>query len=226
MNQEKREEAAMHEVFPTRRGRHPAALLLILLLHCAVGNALQRGTVARDNPAPASRLDVFFVAPFKELPQPASQIIPPGYTAKPAAPRYHKQEAPAEITPVAPPPPPEAAVPADTDNTVHIVDTAALIGMAGKFDKELRKPGENLLSRPEGKSLRQKMDEAFAAAHLAVPLKWYEAARVELWSAENDPAKIYQVKTAFGTYCLFYPDLQKNPTASPQPRVSSCPVRF
>lgn len=216
----------MHDVIPIRRGRHHAALLLILLLHSAVGFVLLRGTVVRDNPTAASRLDVFFVAPLKELPKPPPPIIPPDDAAKPAAPRSPKRDLPAEITPAAPPSSPEAAAPADSDHAVHTVDTAALIGMAGKFDKELRKPGENLLSRPEGKTLRQKMDEAFAAAHLAVPLKWYEAARVELWSAENDPAKIYQVKTAFGTYCLFYPDLQKNPTASPQPRVSSCPVRF
>lgn len=98
--------------------------------------------------------------------------------------------------------------------------------MAGKLDKEVRQPGENLLSGAGGQSLRRKMDEAFAAAHLAVPLKWYEAARVELWSAENDPAKIYQVKTAFGTYCLFYADRLKNPDASPQPRISACPKRF
>lgn len=119
---------------------------------------------------------------------------------------------------------PPPAIEEKTDT--RVIDTAALVSMAGKFDKELRKPGENLLSGAEGKSLRAKMDEAFRAAHLAVPLKWYEAARVELWSAENDPAKIYQVTTAFGTYCLFYADRLKNPDASSQPRISSCPKRF
>ncbi|AVR98208.1 hypothetical protein [Pseudoduganella armeniaca] len=216
----------MHEVFSTGRGRRPAALLLILLLHIAAGRVLLGGTIVRDRTAPASRLDVFFVTPLKEKTQPQPPALAQNHSSKPLAPRPSKRETPAEImpAPVQASPGPTAA--ADADTITRTIDTAALIGMAGKFDKELRRPGENLLSRPEGKSLRQKMDEAFAAAHLAVPLKWYEAARVELWSAENDPAKIYQVKTAFGTYCLFYPDFQKNPAASPQPRMSSCPVRF
>ncbi len=69
------------------------------------------------------------------------------------------------------------------------------------------------------------MTKAFNEAKLAVPLKWYEAARIELLSAPNDPKKIYQVKTAFGTYCLSYPSMYEE-VGDRQPKVSSCPRRF
>ncbi|GGB92066.1 hypothetical protein GCM10011572_12600 [Pseudoduganella buxea] len=111
------------------------------------------------------------------------------------------------------------------------IDPAELIRLAGKLDRDNRVPGENLLHTPEGKSLRQKIDDAFTNARLAVPPKWYEAARIELWSAPNDPAKIYQVKTAFGTFCLYYPDKNKmgqggGSAQFGQPKMSSCPKRF
>lgn len=214
----------MHEAFLAGSKRRSIALLLVLVPHLLLGILLLRSTVSRDTPAFSSRLDIFFVRP---LPAgPSDPLVQ--HNAAPVSNPAPRRRA---ITRAAEPPASlsastELAAPAEEKVATQIIDTAALVGMAGKFDKELRKPGENLLSGAEGKSLRQKMDEAFQAAHLAVPLKWYEAARVELWSAENDLAKIYQVKTAFGTYCLFYADRLKNPDASPQPRISACPKRF
>jgi len=200
------------------------ALTLVILPHCLLAVLLLRQTVSRDESAAARRIDIVFIAPLPAQPQPAS----PPPAQKPVRP------APVHIASTAKPKVPAAAAitetpvhaaPAENKVATTVIDTAALIGMAGKIDREVRPPGENLLSGTEGKSLRQKMDDAFAAAHLAVPLKWYEAARVELWSAENDPRKIYQVTTAFGTYCLFYADLIKNPNASGQPTMSTCPKR-
>jgi hypothetical protein len=51
-----------------------------------------------------------------------------------------------------------------------------------------------------------RLAKGFAAAHAAAKPKWFEAARIELISAPNDPKRIYRVITAIGEYCLYYPD--------------------
>ena len=213
--------------FPAAR-RHALALGLVILPHLILAGLLLRQTGVREKRNGAGRIELVFITPVvKNVPtlKPAQTVLEPQTKAASVKPPRIVAE------PTHAPPTPaveiaEAPRPAETKAETTIIDTAALIGMAGKIDREVRPPGENLLSGTEGKSLRKKMDEAFAAAHLAVPLKWYEAARVELFSAENDPAKIYQVKTAIGTYCLFYADRVKNPDASPQPRIAGCPKRF
>lgn len=213
--------------FSTAVRSRSAALALVIIPHLLLAVLLLRQTIVRDNGGVAGRVDIVFVAPIAahtqaRMPPPRDKTVStrPVPIAVNIKPKTSAVAAIAAAPPAADPDPVENK----TDSTV--IDTAALIGMAGKIDREVRPPGENLLSGAEGKSLRQKMDDAFAAAHLAVPLKWYEAARVELFSAENDPRKIYQVKTAFGTYCLFYADLVKNPDASSQPKMSTCPKRF
>ncbi|QBE64779.1 hypothetical protein [Pseudoduganella lutea] len=104
-----------------------------------------------------------------------------------------------------------------------------LVRQAGKADRETRPVNEIHVYGPTRDSMEAIMTRAFTEAKLAVPLKWYEATRIELFSAPNDPKKIYQVKTAFGTYCLFYPSIYEDSgggAAARQPKISSCPRRF
>jgi hypothetical protein len=105
----------------------------------------------------------------------------------------------------------------------------SLIKQAGKADRETRSTGEMQAIGPASDSMETVMTRAFTAAKLAVPLKWYEAARIELFSAPNDTRRIYQVNTAFGTYCLYYPDTMRDQggaAGSGQPTMSTCPKRF
>jgi hypothetical protein len=109
----------------------------------------------------------------------------------------------------------EQAAPLNIDN---------LVRQAGKADRETRSGNEMQRYGPVPDSMEAVMKRAFTAAKLAVPPKWYEAARIELVSAPNERKRIYQVITAFGTYCLFYPDYVKEPSAPP--KMSSCPRNF
>jgi hypothetical protein len=206
-------------------GARTRTLALVIFLHLALALILMGQRVLRDRGSSTGRIDIVFIAPVTKPAQPVPlPSVPEQIIAKPEHRVADKpREAPAPAVAMAEAPSPE---PVENKTEPTFIDTAALIGMAGKIDKEVRPPGENLLSGAEGPSLRKKMDEAFAAAHLAVPLKWYEAARIELFSAPNDPKKIYQVKTAFGTYCLFYADRLKDPTAPSQPAIGNCPRRF
>lgn len=222
--------------FPVRRTR-ALALGLVIIPHLILAAILLRHTVVREKDSASVRVDIIFITP-AEVPKSKPTVQP---ITEPELPAPHektiiaKQPRAVKDTVRAQPSPAveiaETTPPAENKTEPAVIDTAALIGMAGKIDREVRAPGENLLFAPEGKSLRKKLDDAFAAAHLAVPLKWYEAARVELFSSPNDPAKIYQVKTAIGTYCLFYPDKNKpggdaGAAGFGQPRISSCPKRF
>lgn len=105
---------------------------------------------------------------------------------------------------------------------------------AGAIDRELRTERRQSLTL-DPNSVQAKLDKGFAAAHAAVKPKWYEKAQIELFSAPNDPRRIYQVTTALGTYCLFYPDkasISANASAGSghasfgQPLMGSCPQRF
>lgn len=105
---------------------------------------------------------------------------------------------------------------------------------AGAIDRELRTERRESLTL-DANSVQAKLDKGFAAAHAAVKPKWYEKAQVELFSAPNDPRRIYQVTTALGTYCLFYPNkasMSVNSTAGAghasfgQPLMGDCPQRF
>ena len=80
-----------------------------------------------------------------------------------------------------------------------------------------------------------RLAKGFAQAHAAVKPKWFEAARIELWSAPNDPKRIYRVITATGEYCIYLPD-KGNMTLNLSARsgyagfgegtAAPCPIRF
>jgi hypothetical protein len=213
-------------------------MLVVLALHLLLLLCLARRADMPETRAAGPRTDIVFI-------QLAPKIIAPPPRAAPIVPV--PKPAPAVKAPVAvrmPPVAPENTAPAEpilesrellpenglAENPAKI-DAAELVRLAGKLDRQFRTPGEIRLDTTEGKSLRRKIDEGFAAARLAVPPRWYEAARIELFSAENDARKIYQIKTAFGTFCMYYPDKNSTSTASGaadfgQPKVASCPKRF
>ncbi|UGQ45277.1 hypothetical protein [Massilia endophytica] len=104
----------------------------------------------------------------------------------------------------------------------------ALVRQAGLIGKELSAKEKNV---PNRDSFERKLARGLAEARDGVKPKWFEGARIELFSAPDDPRKIYKVTTAFGEYCVFYPDKSKSTPDSGQayfgqPTMSSCPVRF
>lgn len=166
--------------------------------------------------------------------------------AVPTAPRVSREStAPAPAVEAAPP---QAAVPAPYIDPLAAPPAVApsapatlppdvlqqALKAAGAIDRELRTERRQSLSL-DADSVQARLDKGFAAAHAAVKPKWYEKAQIELFSAPNDPRRIYQVTTALGTYCLFYPDkasMSVNSSAGSghasfgQPLMGSCPQRF
>lgn len=102
------------------------------------------------------------------------------------------------------------------------------------IDRQLRAEHPQALTPPPG-SPNARLARGIAAAGAAVKPKWFEQARIELFSAPNDPKRIYRVITAMGEYCLFYPDTgsiafnsapKSGWAGSGQPTMSDCPTRF
>ncbi|TWI64530.1 hypothetical protein IP91_03304 [Pseudoduganella lurida] len=72
--------------------------------------------------------------------------------------------------------------------------------------------------------MKEVLDRAFTKARLAVPPKWCEAARIERISAPNDPKEVYQITTAFGIYCMYYPDKINDIGGAGANRVQTSPI--
>ena len=105
---------------------------------------------------------------------------------------------------------------------------------AGAIDRQLRaEHPQEFVAPPE--TAHTRLAKGFAEAHAAVKPKWFEAARIELWSAPNDPKRIYRVITATGEYCIYLPD-KGNMTLNLSARsgyagfgegtAAPCPIRF
>ncbi|SDH53476.1 MULTISPECIES: hypothetical protein [unclassified Duganella] len=123
-------------------------------------------------------------------------------------------------------PAPEKSLPPDVVRQA-LKDVAAI-------DRQLRAEHPQALTPPPG-SPNARLARGIAAAGAAVKPKWFEQARIELFSAPNDPKRIYRVITAMGEYCLFYPDTgsisfnsapKSGWAGSGQPTMSDCPTRF
>ena len=164
--------------------------------------------VPRELPAPAA-----VEAEPQQAPAPAPAPPPAPYVDPLAAPPATPQAAPATLPP-------------------DVLQQA--LKAAGAIDRELRTERRQSLTL-DADSVQARLDKGFAAAHAAVKPKWYEKAQIELFSAPNDPRRIYQITTALGTYCLYYPDkasMSVNGSAGAghasfgQPRMGSCPTRF
>ncbi len=109
-----------------------------------------------------------------------------------------------------------------------------MLKAVGAIDRELRAGERKFVTAPPD-TAQARFERGFAEARAAVKPKWFEAAQIELFSAPNDPKRIYRIVTAFGEYCLYYPDkasISANASAGSghasfgQPRMSSCPRRF
>jgi hypothetical protein len=112
--------------------------------------------------------------------------------------------------------------------------TQQALQAAGAIDRQLRaEHPQEFVAPPDTPQTR--LAKGFAEAHAAVKPKWFEAARIELWSAPNDPKRIYRVITATGEYCIYMPD-KGNMTLNLSARsgyagfgqgtAAPCPIRF
>lgn len=105
---------------------------------------------------------------------------------------------------------------------------------AGAIDRQLRaEHPQEFVAPPE--TAQTRLAKGFAEAHAAVKPKWFEAARIELFSAPNDPRRIYRVVTATGEYCIYLPDkgnMSLNLSARSgyagfgEGTAAPCPIRF
>ncbi|OYO30133.1 hypothetical protein [Janthinobacterium sp. PC23-8] len=102
------------------------------------------------------------------------------------------------------------------------------------IDRQLRaEHPQQFVAPPDTPQTR--LAKGFAEAHAAARPKWFEAARIELWSAPNDPKRICRIITATGEYCIDMPD-KGNLTLNLDTRsgyagfgggtAAPCPIRF
>lgn len=178
-------------------------------------------------PLPPTRVSV---APAEPKPEPAPPPLPV-FRADPA------------ITPSAPkttpaPRPPDDAPPAEPAPAAPKASTLTLAEQArqaaGAVDRQLRAEHPQEFTAPPD-TPQTRLAKGFAEAHAAVKPKWFEASRIELWSAPNDPKRIYRVITATGEYCIYLPD-KGNMTLNLSARsgyagfgggtAAPCPIRF
>jgi hypothetical protein len=182
----------------------------------------------------------------RSAPTPAAVALPRRAAAPPAAaspataPASPAPESPA-AAPASPSPAsvdtPEVqallAAPAPAQSLPPDVVRQALKDVAA-IDRQLRAEHPQALTPSPG-SPNARLARGIAAAGAAVKPKWFEQARIELFSAPNDPKRIYRIITAMGEYCLFYPDTgsisfnsapKSGWAGSGQPTMSDCPTRF
>lgn len=120
-------------------------------------------------------------------------------------------KAAAPMPPAATPDQPEEnslpAEPAPTPTPSPAAPTLAqqALQSVGAIDRQLRAEHPQEFVKPAD-TPQTRLAKGFAEAHAAVKPKWHEAARIELWSAPNDPKRIYRVITATGEYCIYMPD--------------------
>jgi len=237
---------------PPDSRRTTAGIAVVILLHLAL---VWMATRPVHNPVARDRWTwVPMLAPPHpvRLPRGGAPAVAPLRPA--AAPSANKIPAPPATAPEPAPPSParQPAMPPTTDDTEEQALMApqppsAVTGKppaadimqqalksVGAIDRQLRAEHPQEFTAPPD-SPRARLIKGLAAAHAAVPPKWFESARIELFSAPNDPRRIYRVTTAMGEYCLFYPDKAGiSANADPksgwagfgQPKVAQCPIEF
>jgi len=127
-------------------------------------------------------------------------------------------------------PAPAPATPASGTSTL----AQQALKAAGAIDRQLRAEHPQAFTAPPD-TPQSRLAKGFAEAHAAVKPKWFEAARIELFSAPNDPRRIYRVVTAAGEYCIYLPDkgsMSLNLSARSgyagfgEGTAAPCPIRF
>lgn len=76
---------------------------------------------------------------------------------------------------------------------------------AGKVDNQLRNGKAARLIRPTD-TLQAGLERAFREAGEAVPPKWYERADIREISTPDSLTRVYKIRTALGTHCVYMPD--------------------
>jgi hypothetical protein len=204
-----------------RRVHSPAGLAAVVGLHACFLYLLSIEQKGTEKTSATRYSQLLFILP--ALPKPAVKTPEP---SRMTAIKRMPEKTVTEAAPVeAISPPPAETAPADTSADPFIEDTRinidSLVKLAGKADREARPANETQAYGPAPGSMEAVMTRAFTEARLAVPLKWYEAARISEFSAPGARKPIYQIKTAFGTYCLYYPDKLTEGTG--QPKMAGCP---
>ena len=173
-----------------------------------------RGLIPPAEPDPAP-------APPPTLPSSTASVSPPKEAPAPVQDQPQDDALPAEPVPAAP-------------KAAPLTLAQQALQAAGAIDRQLRaEHPQEFVAPPETPHTR--LAKGFAEAHAAVKPKWFEAARIELWSAPNDPKRIYRVITATGEYCIYLPD-KGNMTLNLSARsgyagfgegtAAPCPIRF
>ncbi|MDC8757389.1 hypothetical protein [Janthinobacterium fluminis] len=199
--------------------------LLAATLHLALLYAfLQNRPVPPAEAAQAERPAIQWL---RLAPTPPSRAVaarppspPPRLAARPpeapqrSAPAPVQAQAPAPETPTAAPEIIVEAAPArlSADEILRLAKRDI-----GKIDKDLRR---EFPSRGEPAPLdtpQARLERGFAAAHAAVPPKWYQGAKMEeLTPRGNSTARTYKISSALLTYCITI-------TAEGQRHYHNCP---
>ena len=234
--------AAQHDflIHRRRQGWYVAAIVILHLALLWVATRPARQDVPHDGRV--------WLTLMPSLP-PAQEPIPPATPAPRPLPA-------ARAAPASPPDasPPKAATPAATVSPPerpedHAVTTAPApappasgtstlaqqaLQAVGAIDRQLRAEHPQEFTAPPD-TPQSRLAKGFAEAHAAVKPKWFEAARIELFSAPNDPRRIYRVVTASGEYCIYLPDkgsMSLNLSARSgyagfgEGTAAPCPIRF
>ncbi len=231
--------ARQHLVF--HRGRQGWTIAAVAVLHVALLWAVMRPL--QQTQQHDERVWLQLLQPRQRAAVPATLPI----AAAPAPATASESQDQRVASPVATPRPAPAPIPLSTpDNTLRAEAEAAApqpdamplaqqaLQAAGAIDRQLRaEHPQQFVAPPDTPQAR--LAKGFAEAHAAVKPKWFEAARIELWSAPNDPKRIYRVITATGEYCIYMPD-KGNMTLNLSARsgyagfgggtAAPCPIRF
>ncbi|MBB3225033.1 hypothetical protein [Pseudoduganella umbonata] len=182
----------------TRRVHSLAGLAAVLGLHACFLYLLSIEQAGTEKAAATRYSQLRFILP--PLPKPAMKIPEPARIPVVKPPR---EKTMTEATPIESPslPPPEtvpAIAAADPFDESIRFNIDSLVKQAGKADREARPANETQAYGPASGSMEAVMTRAFTEARLAVPLKWYEAARISEFSAPGARKPIYQVRPHLG----------------------------
>ena len=229
--------AAQHR-FALDRRHQGSRIATIVAAHLAVFWAATRPV--HDSAEPDRRVWLQLLQPQAKRPAPPVAPTPAAVRAPamPARPREALPStataapAPLATTPDQPDDPTRPAQQAPSPSAPTLAEQA--LKSVGAIDRQLRaEHPQEFVAPPD--TAQTRLAKGFAEAHAAVKPKWFEAARIELWSAPNDPKRIYRVITATGEYCIYLPD-KGNMTLNLSARsgyagfgegtAAPCPIRF
>ena len=191
----------------------------------------RRVTPPIERKPPPSRLPALPARPASAaIVSPPKDAIPPAPPASASAQAFTQASTPNK--------PQDDALPAEPAPAAPKADSRSLaqraLLSAGAIDRQLRAEHPQQFVAPPD-TAQTRLAKGFAEARAAVKPKWFEAARIELFSAPNDPKRIYRIITATGEYCIYLPDkssMSLNLSARSgyagfgEGTAAPCPIRF